>query len=630
MAKNYNISATLEVINKFTKPIQQFKDQMKSVSKPVNQAKESIKGIEKTTHESVNNASNSLNKLVGKLKSVAGTITAGFGISKIINTSDMMTNLHTRLDLMNDGLQTTDELQEKIFQSAQNSRGAYQDMAEMVAKLGVNAKDAFKSNDQIVKFGENMNKIFKLGGASGAEQSAGMLQLTQALASGKLQGDEFRSITENAPELIGILAEKLGKTRSEIKEMSTDGELTSDVIVNAVLDSTEKINTQFATMPLTWADVWTNIKNTTLKATQPILNAINSIVNSETFKQLQAKFGEFANYISTTVIPKIQEKLPAIKQKFSELLVLINRFKPLIIGIVSAFATFKTINTVIGIIGKFKIALQGLSILTSPIGLIAVAIGAVVAALIYAYQNSETFRNVVNSAIEAVKEKFETLKARVQICLEAIQQFLERHKEEVSTIKEFINEIIEFIISILSTCVSTIGSILSGLITVITGVIDMIRGIFDGDWKAVWEGFKEVVKGAIDIVKGWWNGMLDLFNKPVNFVVNLFKKDQSESETVTSEEVGHNATGTRNWRGGLTWVGEKGAELINLPSGSQVYTHEESMNMLSKANGNKGISINIGKIAEHLEVKNGMDIKEIGQQIGNSIIDTLYNAGFNY
>ena len=630
MAKNYNISATLEVINRFTKPIQEFKQQMRSVSAPVNQAKESIKGIERTTQQSVNNAGNSLNKLVSKFKNVATTIGAGIGISKLIDSSDMMTNLHSRLDLMNDGLQTTDELQEKIFQSAQNSRGAYQDMAEMVAKLGVNAKDAFSSNDQIVQFGENMNKIFKLGGASSVEQSAGMLQLTQALSSGKLQGDEFRSITENAPELIGILAEKLGKTRAEIKQMSTDGELTSDVIVNAVIDSTDKINGQFASMPLTWADVWTNIKNTTLKATQPILNGINYIVNSPTFKQLQTKFGEVANYISTTVIPKVQEKLPEIKQKFSDLLALINRFKPLLIGVASAFVAFKTINTVSGYIDKFKSKLGMLKVLTSPLGLIAIAIGAVVAALIYAYKHSETFRNIVNSAVESVKEKFETFRARVQICLEAIQQFLERHKEEVSAVKEFISSVIELIISILGTCVNTVGSILGGVIEAITGIIDMIRGIFDGDWRAVWEGFKEVVKGAIDIVKGWWNGLLDLFKKPINFVVNLFKKDQSESETVESEEVGHNATGTRNWRGGLTWIGEKGAELVNLPSGSQVYTHEESMDMLSKANSKQGISISIGKIAEHLEVKNDMDIKQIGQQIGNSIIDTLYNAGFNY
>ena len=621
MAKNYNISATLEVINKFTKPVQQFKEQIRSVSKPVNQAKQSIKGIERTTQQSVNNASNSLNKLVGKFKTLATTIGAGFGLSKLINTSDTMTNLHTRLNLMNDGLQTTDELQEKIFQSAQNSRGTYQDMAEMVAKLGVNAKDAFKSSDQIVKFGENMNKIFKLGGASSAEQSAGMLQLTQALASGKLQGDEFRSITENAPELIGILAEKLGKTRAEIKQMSTDGELTSDVIVNAVLDSTDKINSQFASMPMTWADVWTNIKNTTLKATQPILDGINYIVNSPTFKKLQAKFGEFANYISTTVIPKVQEKLPAIKQKFSELLALINRFKPIIIGVVSAFIAFKAINTVSGYITKFKMALSGLSLSISPIGMIAIAIGAVVAALIYAYQHSETFRNVVNSAVEAVKEKFETFRARVQICLEAIQQFLERHKEEVSSVKEFISSVIELMISILGSCVSTIGSMLSGLITVITGVVDMIRGIFDGDWKAVWEGFKEVVKGAIEIVKGWWNGLLDLFNKPINFVVNLFKKDQSETETVSSEEVGQNAKGTNNWRGGLTWVNEEGGELINLPNGTQIIPHDLSEAMVKEhaRNVGNGMTVNIPKLADTIVVREDADIDRIGEALANKL-----------
>ena len=621
MAKNYNISATLEVINKFTKPVQQFKEQIRSVSKPVNQAKESIKGIERTTQQSVNNASNSLNKLVGKFKTLATTIGAGFGLSKLINTSDTMTNLHTRLNLMNDGLQTTDELQEKIFQSAQNSRGAYQDMAEMVAKLGVNAKDAFKSSDQIVKFGENMNKIFKLGGASSAEQSAGMLQLTQALASGRLQGDEFRSITENAPELIGILAEKLGKTRAEIKQMSTDGELTSDVIVNAVLDSTDKINSQFASMPMTWADVWTNIKNTTLKATQPILDGINYIVNSPTFKKLQAKFGEFANYISTTVIPKVQEKLPAIKQKFSELLALINRFKPIIIGVVSAFIAFKAINTVSGYITKFKMALSGLSLSISPIGMIAIAIGAVVAALIYAYQHSETFRNVVNSAVEAVKEKFETFRARVQICLEAIQQFLERHKEEVSSVKEFISSVIELMISILGSCVSAIGSMLSGLITVITGVVDIIRGIFDGDWKAVWEGFKEVVKGAIEIVKGWWNGLLDLFNKPINFVVNLFKKDQSETETVSSEEVGQNAKGTKNWRGGWTWVNEEGGELMNLPNGTQIIPHDLSEAMVKEhaRNVGNGMSINIPKLADTIVVREDADIDRIGEALANKL-----------
>lgn len=646
MAKNYNVSATLEVINKFTKPIQQFKEQLKSVSAPVNQAKENIKGIEKTTNESVNNASNSLNKLVGKFKSVATSIGAGLGISKIINTSDMMTNLHSRLDLMNDGLQTTEELQEKIFKSAQASRGSYQDMAEMVAKLGVNAKDAFSSNDQIVQFGENMNKIFKLGGASSVEQSAGMLQLTQALSSGKLQGDEFRSITENAPELIGILAEKLGKTRAEIKQMSTDGELTSDVIVNAVLDSTDKINSQFGSMPLTWADVWTNIKNTTLKATQPILNGINKIVNSETFKQMQTKFGEVANYISTTVIPKVQEKLPVIKQKISDLLALINKFKPILIGVASAFVAFKTIDKVSGYITKFKKSLSKLSILTSPIGMIAIAIGAVVAGFIYAYTHSETFRDKVNNVVEVVKEKVMAFKDKVVACIVAIKGFLEEHKEQINAVKDFIKGIIDLIIEMVGDFITNVGTVIGGIIDVISGVIDIITGIFKGDWNKVWEGFKEVVNGAIEIVKGWWNGLLDLFKKPINFVVNLFKKDQSESTSVASsddedtdeedndeddeEEAGHNATGTNDWKGGLTWVGEKGKELVNLPRGSQVFTTDESKKMINDSNkGKGGISVSIGKIADKVEINNGEDAITLGQKIGNAIADAIYIAGLN-
>ena len=194
MAKNYNISATLEVINKFTKPVQQFKEQIKSTTDSVKNAQkqtdQSIDSVRKKvamlasqyrsmgmsasdamkkawqdanyTKKTIDNTKNSTNGLVGSLKSLSFHIGSIMGLKGLINTSDMMTNLHTRLNLMNDGLQTTDELQEKIFQSAQNSRGAYQDMAEMVAKLGVNAKDTFKSSDQIVKFGENMNKIFKL------------------------------------------------------------------------------------------------------------------------------------------------------------------------------------------------------------------------------------------------------------------------------------------------------------------------------------------------------------------------------------------------------------------------------------------------------------------------------------
>ena len=190
----------------------------------------------------------------------------------------------------------------------------------------------------------------------------------------------------------------------------------------------------------------------------------------------------------------------------------------------------------------------------------------------------------------------------------------------MSSVKEFISSVIELMISILGTCVSTVGSMLSGLITVITGVVDIIRGIFDGDWKAVWEGFKEVVKGAIEIVKGWWNGLLDLFNKPINFVVNLFKKDQSETETVSSEEVGQNAKGTKNWRGGWTWVNEEGGELMNLPNGTQIIPHDLSEMMVKeRARNGNGMSINIPKLADTIVVREDADIDRIGEALANKL-----------
>ena len=329
MASGYNISAILSVTNRFTQPLNQFRQQMSNIQQTTRQAQSTINNsMNNTTHsigstrsqvtqlanqyramghsasssmrqawQQVRNTqqatqqasrsmrdftsnSRGLDGMVNKFKSLAVSIGAIVGINKLVQLSDDMSSLTTRLGLMNDGLQTTEELQNMIFEASERSRGSYTETAQMVSKLGINAKDAFSSSQEILGFAENMNKLFKIGGASTEEQKAGMLQLTQALASGKLQGDEFRSITENAPALIGILAEKLGKTRAEIKQMSTDGELTSDVIVSAVMDSTDKINEQFGKMPKTWSDVWTDIKNTALKASKPILNAIKDNIKN--------------------------------------------------------------------------------------------------------------------------------------------------------------------------------------------------------------------------------------------------------------------------------------------------------------------------------------------------------------
>jgi tape measure domain-containing protein len=210
---------------------------------------------------------------------MAGMQSIGNGVKSI----DMFTNTAARLSLINDGLQTQAELQDKIFAAAYRSRGAYSDMANAVAKMGLLAGDAFGSNNELIRFTELLQKSFKVSGASTQEQQAGMYQLTQSMAAGKLQGDEFRSIMENAPMLASAIAKYTGKTKGELKQMSADGTISASIIKNAMFMAADDIEAKFKTMPMTFADVWTQIKNGSLKAFQPIIEKISTLINSPGF-----------------------------------------------------------------------------------------------------------------------------------------------------------------------------------------------------------------------------------------------------------------------------------------------------------------------------------------------------------
>jgi tape measure domain-containing protein len=207
------------------------------------------------------------------------------GIGNVTNIVDTFTLTTARLNLMNDELQTTAELQDAIFASAKRSRAEYDSTAASVAKMGLLAGDAFKNTQEIVSFSELMNKSFKIGGASIQEQTSGMYQLTQAMASGKLQGDEFRSIMENAPMLAQAIATYTGKTKGELKQMSADGVITADIIKGAMFAAAADINSKFKTIPMTFGDAMTNIKNEGLQAFQPVIEKLNQLANSPGFQQ---------------------------------------------------------------------------------------------------------------------------------------------------------------------------------------------------------------------------------------------------------------------------------------------------------------------------------------------------------
>ncbi|QHI72901.1 tape measure protein [Aminipila terrae] len=233
----------------------------------------------KNTSASANSATGSIGNYVRAALSIASAV-------KGMSIVDTYINTQSRLKLINDGLQTQSELQDKIFAAADQSRGAYASMAGSIAKLGMLAGDAFSSNDETIKFAALMQKSFKLSGASTEEQTAGMYQLTQAMAAGKLQGDEFRSIMENAPMLAQAIATYTGKTKGDLKQMSADGTITADIIKNAMFAAADEINEKFKKMPMTFGDVWNKFKNSATRAFSDTFKTINKLINSSGFQSM--------------------------------------------------------------------------------------------------------------------------------------------------------------------------------------------------------------------------------------------------------------------------------------------------------------------------------------------------------
>lgn len=213
-------------------------------------------------------------KLIDTVRNLAVVHFAQTTGRQILELADSMTTTRARLDLMNDGLQTTAELQDMIMKSANRSRAAYSTTADAVAKMGIMAGDAFSSNEELIAFSELINKQFTIAGTSAAGIDAAMLQLAQAMSSGVLRGEELNSVFEQAPTIIQTIADYLGVPIGKIREMAAEGQITSTIVKNAMLASADEINAKFAAMPMTFSQVWTIAKNIALEAFTPVLTLI--------------------------------------------------------------------------------------------------------------------------------------------------------------------------------------------------------------------------------------------------------------------------------------------------------------------------------------------------------------------
>ena len=264
--------------------------------------------IEQEIQNQINNNTNGQNRfnqslargvkesdgLLSKISRVAAAYVGLQTLRGAINLSDSLTQTTARLDLMNDGNQTTSELQAMIFQSAQNSRGDSLGTMDSISKMGLMAGDAFSSNTELIGFMELINKQFKISGTSAEGVSAAMLQLTQAMGAGALRGEELNSILEQAPLIVRNIANYMEVPVGQIKELASQGKITSEVVKNAMFNAATQINNQFESIPLTFTDIISSIKGQVIQGFIPISNQISQVLNSENFKN-------FTNSIVTSI-----------------------------------------------------------------------------------------------------------------------------------------------------------------------------------------------------------------------------------------------------------------------------------------------------------------------------------------
>lgn len=367
-----------------------------------------------------NNSANGLLSIIKKVAIAAGGIA---GINKVLNISDELASTKARLNLLVDDGGSVEALEQKIMASAQRSRSAYFDTASAVAKLGLNAGNAFGGNmDQVIAFMEQVNKQFVIGGATAQEQSNAMIQLTQAMAAGALRGEELNSILDGAPGIARAIEKYMGIAEGSIKTVAQEGKVTAEVVKNAMFAMADETNAKFDSMPKTWAQIWAGMKNKALSMFAPILTKINQIANSTKFQQVTTALinglAGVAN-VASSLLDILISVASVIVDNWSWI-------QPIIMGIVAAMLIYNGValvtNAIMGIQATAKavhaaatameagatftatVAQQGLNaaLLACPLTWIILLIIAVIAAIYAACAAVAKFTGVANSGFGVI------------------------------------------------------------------------------------------------------------------------------------------------------------------------------------------------------------------------------------
>ncbi len=298
---------------------------------------------------SINTSYSNGNKLLSTIKKVALAVGGISAIKGLLNLSDEMTNNKARLNLIVDDGGSVEALQNKIFVSAMNARASYQTTTDIITKLGLQAGKAFKGNDELIAFAEQLNKTFAISGTEATGIESTMYNLTQALSTGVLRGQDLNAVFSNAPQIVQNIADYLNVPIGKIRDMAADGKISAQIVKNAMLKAADETNAKFNKMPMTWNQVFTKMKNIAIKALDPVLNKINALANNQ---QVQEMFNMFINGASLAA-----QAILNLIEGISWLLSVLEPVAPVILGLVGAYVGFNIVSMIAsGLLGMLSIA----------------------------------------------------------------------------------------------------------------------------------------------------------------------------------------------------------------------------------------------------------------------------------
>lgn len=363
------IREELVLVDKFSKVLKSY---ITGQEKAGTETTRTQKAVERFRSASIS-AGKGVSSLTNAVTRLAGAYLSLQGLRNVLNLSDTISQTTARIDMMNDGLQTTEELTNMIYAAAQRSRAPYTGMADMVGKLGNLAGNAFNSSQELVAFAEQLNKQIALSGASAASADAAILQLTQGLSSGALRGEELNSVLEQAPMVAKTIADYLGMTTGEMRELASEGGLTAEVVKNALLSAADETNAKFAQLPMTFGQTMTQLQNYAIQAFQPVLQQISDFINSPAFEQIKVQLAGAITSIASfasQALTVIGNLITWVAQNWSLI-------QPILTGVVAGFIAWKVATLAIAAAQT----VLNLVLSASPLTWVVLAIVAIVAAI---------------------------------------------------------------------------------------------------------------------------------------------------------------------------------------------------------------------------------------------------------